>query len=114
MYGPYQCPLCKQGEETSLHLLDGCPFSVALWDHGAALFHRSSQIKQNLVGTLLHWPKNPFQSQILNRLWEIFPNFLMWAIWNERNTRIFHSKTSSLFNVWPLCEVQIVGNHFSD
>ena len=100
MYGPYQYPLYKKAEETPMHILDVCPFSAALWDHGTTLFRRSARIKQNPVGTLLHWPKNPFQSQILNRLLEIVPNFLMWAIWNERNTRIFCSKTSSLFNVW--------------
>ena len=83
-----------------MHLLDDCPFSTTLWDHSVALFLRSARIKQNPVGTLLHWPKNPFQIQILNRIWENFPNFLMWSIWNERNTRIFHSKTSYLFNVW--------------
>ena len=96
MYGPYQCPLCQQAEETMSHLLHDCLFSADLWDHRAVIFRRSDRICKNPVGTLIHWPKNPFQSQLLNRIWEIFPNFFIWAIWNEHNAIIFCSRDLSL------------------
>ena len=94
MYGPYQCPLCKEVEETMSHILDACKFSFVLWDQGAMSFFLSARLCQNPVGTPILWPKKPFLNNILNRLREIFPNFLIWAIWNERNTRIFRAKAS--------------------
>ena len=36
--GPSQCCLCSQAEETTNHLLDSCPFAVAIWDKGVMGF----------------------------------------------------------------------------
>ena len=36
----------------------------------------------------------------MNRLWEIFSQFLMWEIWHEHNSRIFREKASLISTVW--------------
>ena len=41
--GPSQCCMCYQEEESMGHLLDSCPFAVAIWDKGAMGFRRCNK-----------------------------------------------------------------------
>ena len=113
--GPYRCSLCEHGEETSLHVLDSCNLSFKLWDHGALIFWRTARICHNLVGSLINCPKKSFLNRILNRLLEFFPNFFVWAIWYDRNSRIFRAKASHISKVWDsmatkMHETSLLGN----
>ena len=95
------CVMCSSEEETSNHLLDVCEITDRLWERGRDVFKRSARIKGCPNKTIENWPRKPYKNEILNRMWELFPGFLMWEVWKERNQRIFEGKykrEEDLFN----------------
>ena len=83
-----------------MHLLNSCNLSSELSDHETFIFQCTARIHHNLVGSLIKCPKKPFLNHISNRLSEFFPNFLIWEIWNDINSRIFRAKASQISKVW--------------
>jgi len=98
--GPSWCVLCYKAEETMAHLLDDCAFTSELWDKGAHLFRRSDRKRGQPVSSIQQWGEDPFSNSILNRLWCIYPAFLVWCVWKERNRRIFELKSKSTQDIW--------------
>ena len=92
MTGPSRCVLCSSASETMNHLLNECYFSSELWAKGEQRFRQGARVKGNPFETIASWPPKVFKNAILNRLWELFPGFLVWEIWKERNGRIFDEK----------------------
>ena len=100
MVGPYRCFLCELEDETTSHLLDTCNFTSAIWDRGVELFWRSDRIRQHPNVTISEWTSKPFTNPILNQLWELFPHFVLWEVWHERNSRTFQGKSVTVRKVW--------------
>jgi ribonuclease HI len=98
--GPSRCPLCQQNEETLEHLLNNCHYSQQIWDWGAQVMRRSQRIRGSIRDTLGNWGTSPFHNPILQRIWQLLPGFSLWAIWKERNQRIFNSKSSPPTSTW--------------
>jgi ABC-type lipoprotein release transport system permease subunit len=65
---------------------------MQLWDKGVSNFQRMNLRKHNVIESVELWSANPYNNTILKRVWEIFPGFLMWNVWKERNRRIFKDK----------------------
>lgn len=98
--GPSRCPNCKLDEETTLHLIQTCQFSRRLWEKITFRSQKEGRIHGDLTGTLRTWSQEPYQSKILNFLWQLIPGLLMWNIWKERNRQIFKDQEMSLDQVW--------------
>ena len=107
MTGPSHCVLCLDSSETTSHLLDECPFAATLWDQGDHRFRRTSRRQGSPADTVAHWPPNVFRNVILNRIWELFPGFVVWEIWKERNRRIFEGKAQSHARAWSNIELHL-------
>ena len=54
-----------------------------------------------------HWEEKAFQNIILNRIWEIFPVFVVWESWKERNNHVFDGRKRSLEEAWPMIDSYI-------
>ena len=107
MTGPSRCVLCSSASETMNHLLDDCYFASELWDRGEQRFRHGAQVKGNPSETIASWPPKVFKNAILNRLWELFPGFLVWEIWKECNGRIFDEKGRPPEKLWLNIEIHL-------
>lgn len=50
--------------------------------------------------TIIWWPSQPFQSQFLNAIWNLFPGFIYWSAWKERNYRTFKDTSTPVEILW--------------
>ena len=95
MEGPSRCPLCKKEEETSDHLLLGCPFSKEVWKETLKI-NSDITLPGTIHGLLAEWMKlSPFQlpkKSLLQTAWSWVSKAILWKIWLERNNRIFRDK----------------------
>eukprot|EP00253_Pinus_taeda_P011019 PITA_11019 len=98
--GPSMCPNCKQDEETVLHLMQTCQLGRKLWEKITFRCQKEGRIHGDLTSTLRTWSQEPYQSKILNVLWQLIPGLLMWNIWKERNRQIFKDQEMSLEQLW--------------
>eukprot|EP00253_Pinus_taeda_P024057 PITA_24057 len=100
--GPSICLNCKMEEETAVHLMQLCPFSRKMWEK--VTFHCQKEGREigNVNNTLRNWPQKPYQSNILNSLWQIIPGIVMWNLWKERNRRIFKNQSMDVQQVWQI------------
>jgi hypothetical protein len=57
----------------------------------------------SIQSTISSWRDFFFIKPILNRIWHIFPGFLLWEIWEERNRRIFKDESKS----WEIIGIKI-------
>lgn len=87
-YLPSICLFYYCESESASHLLINCPFSWEIWcgltrDYGTTFIASS-----NLIGLIGRWT-NPALSCFGKQIWRIVLAAVCWAIWNERNNRVF-------------------------
>ena len=99
-FGPSICLNCYQEEESALHLMQTCQLGRKLWEKVSFRCQREGRELGDIKGTLRNWTQAPFQSKILNTLWQIIPGLPMWNIWKERNRRIFKNQSMTLEKIW--------------
>ena len=94
-------------EETTNHLLDKYNFAGTIWKEGERIFRK--KVKQNGCPdlTIAQWQHQPFSSKILNQIWELFPGFVVWEVWIERNNRVFKDKARTMKEVWETLKTHI-------
>eukprot|EP00253_Pinus_taeda_P031183 PITA_31183 len=63
---------------------------------------KDGRVQGDILNTLQTWSQTPYQSKILNTLWQIAPGIVMWNIWKERNWRIFRDHTLPMEEVWKI------------
>ena len=97
--GPSQCPNCKQNIETIQHLMLTCTLASKLCEKICFRSQRSKP-QGDLTSIMRLWPKHPYNSPILNTLWQIIPGLLFWSLWKERNRRIFKHQSTPLDIIW--------------
>ena len=78
-----------------------------MWNNGASLLGNHSLELTPIQQIVDRWPKKEFQNNILNRIWDLLPGFVVWEIWKERNTHIFEGKTRKLEEYWTLIHTHI-------
>eukprot|EP00253_Pinus_taeda_P013241 PITA_13241 len=100
--GPSICLNCRQEEETAIHLLFHCSLAKQLWDKATFICQKDHRVQGDLKVTLRNWPQTPYQSKLLNSLWQLLPGFLLWNIWKERNRRIFKDQHQSVDHLWHI------------
>eukprot|EP00253_Pinus_taeda_P012127 PITA_12127 len=100
--GPSICLNCKTEEESAAHLMHLCPLSRRIWEKISFRYQKDVRIQGDINNTLRSWPQQPYQSNILNTLWQIIPGTVMWNIWKERNQRVFKDQALNLEQVWTI------------
>eukprot|EP00253_Pinus_taeda_P019814 PITA_19814 len=100
--GPSICLNCKKEEETTVHLMQLCPFSRKIWEKVTFRCQKEGHELGDLNNTLRNWPQQPYQSNILNSLWQILPGIVMWNLWKEHNRRIFKNQSMDEQQVWKI------------
>ena len=104
MVGPSMCVMCQKVEETTSHLLQECDWAAEIWEKGETLFRRPRLRETPIQNMVEMWSDKPFKNSILKRIWEIFPGFVLWETWKERNSQIFEGRTQSLEEAWTLVQ----------
>jgi len=98
--GPSFCGLCHQNGKDMEHLLNNCPFAKQKWRQMQGVFERMDRDQNSIKGTIILWRTHIYSSLVVNRTWNLGLGFILWAIWKERNHRIFKHKTTSQEKVW--------------
>eukprot|EP00253_Pinus_taeda_P034194 PITA_34194 len=98
--GPSICPNCKQEEETTLHLMQTCQLGRKLWEKITFRCQKEGRVQGDIKGTLRTWSQEPYQSKLLNTLWQLILGLLMWNIWKEGNRRLFKDQSMSIEQIW--------------
>eukprot|EP00253_Pinus_taeda_P035321 PITA_35321 len=106
--GPLICLNCKMDEESAAHLMQLYPFGRRLWEKVTFQCRKEGRVLGDINNTLRNWPQKPYQSEILNILWQITPGILMLNIWKEWNRRIFKDQAlqmeqeQAIWNNWQI------------
>eukprot|EP00253_Pinus_taeda_P032540 PITA_32540 len=100
--GPSICLNCKMEEESAVHLMQLCPFSRKIWEKVTFCCQKEGREIGALNNTLRNWPQKPYQSNILNSLWQIISGIVMWNLWKERNRIIFKNQSMDEQQVWQI------------
>ena len=101
-HGPSIYFNCNAHEETLQHLLDSCPLANQLWEKASFRCQRRCKLENKITNSIRQWQRDPYKSEILNHLWRLVPELVLWSIWKERNKRIFKNQCSSIDNIWNL------------
>jgi hypothetical protein len=96
--GPGLCTLCHNGSESVDHLLSLAP---SIRPSGI----KESSLLDNPIRTLIPFvlpslDGDPMALRTLNWIWQLFPSFVLWEIWKERNRHIFKDESLQLPFVW--------------
>lgn len=91
MYIPNWCCLCKADAESTSHLFLHCPWVRYFWDHFISRFGVCWVQPDSLKNLLCWWPKQDLglHKKGGKKMWGLILAALCWAIWEERNRRIF-------------------------
>ncbi|GJZ73668.1 reverse transcriptase zinc-binding domain-containing protein [Tanacetum coccineum] len=93
-YDVNMCMLCKCNSESHEHLFFKCEFSEAIWKvmKGKMQFHCTAAKWDDIIEEFARTPNS-------NIIWSIVRRLCLaatvYAIWNERNYKIFREVTSS-------------------
>lgn len=99
-HGPSICHNYFQNKETLQHLLDTCPLANQIWEKVSFRCQKRCKGDNDIINSIRLWPKNPYNCEILNHLWNIIPGMVLRSIWKERNKRIFKNKRSPTEEIW--------------
>ena len=89
MYGPSICYMCKSTNESIEHLLNSCEIDETVWNNIERIFLQLDRDNTNINTTILRWRKRGFESEVLNRAWQLFPGFLLWEYRRKEITEYF-------------------------
>ena len=98
------CPLCKDAEESSLHLFISCPFTRAVWfksQWGLRLENLNLNSPSHLFGVFLNPPDEANIMGVKRDEFLLFRVVICEAIWRARNLAIFEGKEA---NPLELCQ----------
>ena len=87
---PNRCYMCKEEEDTSVHILLHCPKARILWQLIFALFGVHWVMHSLVRGLLLSWGGFPVGRK-RKKAWKVAPLCLFWSVWRERNRRAFEN-----------------------
>ncbi|KAD2805671.1 hypothetical protein E3N88_39048 [Mikania micrantha] len=85
------CALCFSEQETAIHFFTGCGFSYEVWRRVETWCHLSPLFVFD-VSDLLQVAENQTNSKNARYILRGIVYTTMWALWNERNARIFYNK----------------------
>ena len=98
------CPLCKDAEESSLHLFISCLFTRVVWfksQWGIRLENLNLNSPSHLIGVFLNPPDEANIMGVKRDEFLLFRVVICEAIWRARNLAIFEGKEA---NPLELCQ----------
>ncbi|CAN1342454.1 hypothetical protein LINPERPRIM_LOCUS39462 [Linum perenne] len=93
------CCLCKAEEESISHLLVQCNISRYIWEFFFKLFKIVIPMPKDLKGLAAMWVGVKSDQACFSSLVRILPHAICWAIWKERNNRIFQDEERSINSI---------------
>ena len=93
------------------HLLDECPYIVELWDWATGIFCQSNRVRGNIYATINTLEENYNDNEEVNLCQTLTPDMIIWAIWKERNERIFHNESLPIIKLIEWIKKSIKGNY---
>ena len=86
--------------ETINHSLDECPVASAIWERGTRLFKSNCRHIERTDITIAEWTKDIYKNKIVNKIWDLFPGFVVWEIRKTRNLNFFENKMRRVEEIW--------------
>ena len=91
--------MCKKDQESSDHLFLTCDFTIRFWFKILKEFDRDWVIPRSAIDLL-----SSGQGFLLQKrekiLWKVAISTTFWAIWLERNRRIFEGVEENFESIW--------------
>ena len=110
------CPLCKDAEESSLHLFISCPFTRAAWFNsqwGLRLENLNLNSPSHLIGVFLNPPAEVNIVEVKMGEFLLFGAVICEAIWRARNLAIFEGKETNPIELCQKVDKSIVKHKMS-
>ena len=98
-FSPSWCVLCKREGETGDHLFIHCRFTLKIWWKALQVFGLCWVVPRSCYG-LLSGQAGFFKGREKKIMWNHVLFAILWAIWGERNGRIFEGSISSENELW--------------
>lgn len=95
------CILCQESRENVDHLLLHCTFTKKIWWWWLELWNLQWVFPSTIGEAFDQWGSfgpSPF----FKKVWRAMFSIIIWSIWKERNSRIFHNISCSLTQVQDL------------
>ncbi|OVA14077.1 Reverse transcriptase zinc-binding domain [Macleaya cordata] len=93
-----RCWLCKNKEETTNHIMLHCSFSYLVWGYFIKAYGLNWVSEGSMVQHLFAWKTSRGKGRG-KRVWRILNYAILWALWVERNKRVFDDRESSVLEV---------------
>lgn len=93
---PPNCPLCSRDQESHDHLFLSCPYSDGLWQAFTARIYgrRSPSLMAAILDSMAIPPVS--SSRQASAIMKLLLQVTVYALWRERNSRIFKATSSPL------------------
>lgn len=95
---PHICFICYANYESSDHLFIHCPFTWQLWEK-FCLINLNWVVPNTTYTFISQWRSTPFTRKA-KQIWSLCLHTLMWAIWKEKNLRLFEDQFGDTYSVW--------------
>jgi hypothetical protein len=105
--GPSRCHLCEIQEETTDHLLDECNYTTEIWDWVAIIYRQSNRVRGDIRATIKTGRRGIAIMRWLTCAWGLTSGMVIWAIWKERNRRIFRNESQPTSRIKDIIITQI-------
>ncbi|XP_026383928.1 uncharacterized protein LOC113279448 [Papaver somniferum] len=91
------CLLCKKAAKTNHHVFLHCETTRELWCFFLSGYSLQWVFQESVRDTIWEWKrKKGSQGSLKQRIWDIIPFAFWWAVWLERNVRVFNGKYKTL------------------
>lgn len=102
------CVLCGVEEESEDDFMCKCPYVVGIWQSFLSLMGCVWVLDSRVERVISDWPGVPFVGE-KGVAWKLILATILWALWKERNSRIFDGKSRNIGEVFEKAKWNLVG-----